>query len=345
MALAILPSTQVDCPAPGVVVGHADGSIYRHMFPAKPGAAGSTVLVCKHTCAPLALACNAHAIFAAGVDLLATGYSLQGRVVSRQDLTSQPELQGFVCAAAAPDGSFVVAGACDAFLRFNYDAHSRCWQAASTTRAERTYSISALALSPSSGTLVVGSMAGAVEAYSASLRRARYCPKDSAHAYELVWHSRNEVQISGPHGSFKFEASGGTDIMQVDIYRDQYVVAFTPTTLLLGNLQRFELIECKWSRNGDEKFHFESEGTILVYSNGQLTAIDVAQSCPVATVRTAYASPYLMSCTLSHGGKSGGHKSKQALAYLVDLRTICVLDIATKHSIEVCINLLCQRYQ
>lgn len=335
VAMALLPSTQAGTLAPGIVVGHTDGSIYRHMFPAKPGAAGSTTLVCKHPCAPSALACNAQAIFAAGMDLVAAGYSLQGRTVSRQDLSSHPELLAFTCAVAAPDGSYVVAGASNAFLRFNFDAHNRCWQTSSTTAADRTYSITALALSPSSATLAVGSLAGAVEMYTASMRRARYCPADSQHAYELVWHARSEVQITGPHGSFKFAASGGTDVTQVDIYRDQHVVAFTPSTLLLGNLQTFKMMECSWARAGDEKFHFEGEGTVLVYSNGQLTAIDFEHSGPVATVRTAYASPYLMSCTLKQGGRPGLTKSKQALTYLIDLRTICVLDVETKASVEV----------
>jgi intraflagellar transport protein 172 len=171
--------------------------------------------------------------------------------------------------------------------------------------------------------------------YAASLRRARYCPSNSRNAYTFTWTSRSAVQISGATGLFKISSNHGRDITKIDIYRDQFVVAFTASSLLLGNLTTFKLAEIEWPSSGTEQFHFENDRLAMIYSLGELTVVDYERNTPLVSLRTEHMSPYLVSCVFGSRRRGGAMHDVASLAYLVDLQTIRVIDIATKSGPQV----------
>jgi intraflagellar transport protein 172 len=321
-------------PSPGVIVGHADGSIYRCSFDGAGGAPNATA-ICKHTCAPYALGCNSQAIVAGGADLILAGYSLQGRMAGTVDLSGEPTLQGLACASVNPSGDTAIIGAFNAFVSLEFTCRDQQWRLRHITAVPNIYSTTALAWDPSGGKLAVGSLTGGVSIYSTSLRRARYCPRGSSRVYDFIWMSRSQIQISAPNASFKITARGNHDITKVDVYRDQFVVAFTTATLLLGNLVTFKLAEIEWQQSGTEKFHFENDRVAMVYNEGELSVIEYERHTPLVTLRTAHISPYLVSCVVSQHRVGNVVKNVKALAYLVDMQAIRVLDIVTKSGPQV----------
>lgn len=112
--------------SPGVIIGHADGSICRFMLDASTDAPAGVSTICRHSCAPCALACNRDALLAGGTDLKVTSYTIQGRVTKNVDLgQTKPEIQDLTCAAVPAAGDSAVVGAFNAFLLFDYNAREQ----------------------------------------------------------------------------------------------------------------------------------------------------------------------------------------------------------------------------
>ena len=51
----------------------------------------------------------------------------------------------------------------------------------------------------------------------------------------------------------------GYEIEKINIFQDRYLVAHTPDTLLMGDLETCKLSEVPWNGSGSEKFHFDYE--------------------------------------------------------------------------------------
>jgi hypothetical protein len=64
----------------------------------------------------------------------------------------------------------------------------------------------------------------------------------------------------------------GYEIEKLNIYQDRFLVARTPTTLLMGDLDTCKLSEVPWASVGAEKFHFENDkvGCALAKNGGGL---------------------------------------------------------------------------
>ena len=62
----------------------------------------------------------------------------------------------------------------------------------------------------------------------------------------------------------------GYEISKIDIYDDQYLIAHTPETLLMGDLESCKLSEVPWSGSGSEKFFFD---------NPQVCVLSIASLC------------------------------------------------------------------
>ena len=255
-------------------------------------------------------------------------------MLSRIDLSDRTDLQGLACAAVNLVGDTAVIGAFNGFVTLEFNARQLQWRLRHVTVVPNAYSTTALAWDTTGGHLAVGTLTGAVHLYKGSLRRARYCPAGSPHAYDLTWTSRSQVQITAPNASFKLSARGHHDITKVDIYRGQFVVAFTTATLLVGNLVTFKVAEIDWQQRGTEKFHFENDRVAMLYCEGELTIIEYERATPLLALRTAHVSPYLVSCVLSQTRIGGELRDVQALAYLVDRHTVRILDIPSRSGPE-----------
>lgn len=320
-----------------VFLGHADGSIYRISLDSAAGVPPTAAAICTHPTAPTCLAANGTTFLAAGVDLTATTYSHSGRLMATCDISKEaPAAQMLSVLTAAPTGDLAAAGTVDGFIAFDFDPVQGTWHLRRQVSVPHLSVVTAIAWDPSGGRLALGTLTGGVCTYATSLRRARYCPPDSRHTYVFVWTSRSAIQISGPTGTFKISSQNSRDITKIDIYRGQYVVAFTASSLLLGNLTTFKLAEVDWAPTGSERFHFESDRVAMVYSLGELTIVDYERSTPLVALRTEHMSPYLVSCIVGEFSRNGAARSVAKLAYLVDLQTVRVIDVATKTGPQVC---------
>lgn len=205
------------------------------------------------------------------------------------------------------------------------------------------YTVTALAWEPSGSKLIVGTLTGGVDQYIAELRRAIYKPTNSSVSFELTYTSKSQVQItklesSGARGpSTKLTSTFGHEILKVDIYREQYVVAFTTATLLLGNLSTFKLSEIPWEMTRTEKLHFDNDRIVMVYAHGELTVVEYEKNKPLISLRTEHMSPFLVSCVVNDA-RSGGATTREGsatLAYLMDLHTVKIMDVLDGASQQV----------
>lgn len=236
----------------------------------------------------------------------------------------------------SPAGDTAVAASVDGFISLEFDRTLDSWHVRRFISIPNLTAVTALAWEPAGTKLVLGTLPGGICTYANSLRRARYAAPNSRNVYNFVWTSRSAIQISGPTGTFKINAQNNRDITKVDIYRSQYVVAFTGGSLLLGNLVTFKLTEVDWVASGYERFHFESDRVAMVYNLGELTVIDYESSAPLVALRTEHMSPYLVSCVLGERRQGAQLESVSILAYLVDMQTVRVMDMMTKTGPQAC---------
>lgn len=79
---------------------------------------------------------------------------------------------------------------------------------------------------------------------------------------------------------------------------------------------------------GAEKFFFEHPSCCLIFHAGELSAVEFGVNDVLGTVRTEYMNPHLLSMCVGIRHARGAEPRKK-LAYMVDLRTISVLDLAS----------------
>lgn len=345
VSIALATTSSEDGLTP-VFLGHADGSIYRINLDGALGVPPTAAAICTHPSIPTCLAANGSTFLAAGIDLKAITYSHSGRLMATCDISeADPAAQMLSVLSAAPAGGLAAAGTVDGFIAFDFDPSQGTWQLRRHVSVPHLSVVTAIAWDPSGGRVALGTLTGGVCTYATSLRRARYCPPNSKHAYDFVWTSRSAIQISGPTGTFKISSQNSRDITKIDIYRGQFVVAFTASSLLLGNLTTFKLAEIDWTPTSNERFHFESDRVAMVYSLGELTIVDYERSTPLVALRTEHMSPYLVSCIVGEYRRDGVARSVAKLAYLVDLQTVRVIDVATKTGPQVCLEHDCPSFR
>lgn len=80
-----------------------------------------------------------------------------------------------------------------------------------------------------------------------------------------------------------------------------------------------------WRGSGNEKFDFSNPNVCMVFNAGELTLIEYGNNEPLGNCRTEHVKPHLISTRLCYSESD----STKAIAYLLDLQTICVLDLNT----------------
>ena len=68
--------------------------------------------------------------------------------------------------------------------------------------------------------------------------------------------------------------------------RDNYLVARTSDTILLGDLQRNLLSEVQWPNTGrNEKFYFDNPTVCLIFNAGELSLVEYGENDILGSVR------------------------------------------------------------
>eukprot|EP00854_Cymbomonas_tetramitiformis_P006568 gene6568-7868_t len=306
-----------------IISGHLDGTIYRFYF--DDGEMGpSHSKLGQHNCVPYALAWG-ESIVAAGNDCKVVFYDTEGGVLQHFDYSGDEAVREFTCAEFNPSGETVVIGSFNRYYVFSYNLQRQLWEESGVKIIDNLYTVTAFCWKPDGSRLGVGSLCGGVDMYDACIRRHRYKGK-----FEFTYVSNSQVIVKRLSSGTRIvlKSHFGYEITKINIYEDQYLIAHTPETLLMGDLESCKLSEVPWSGSGNERFFFDNHQVCMIYNAGELSLVEYGRNEVLGTCRTEHMSPFLISVRLNEGRHEISDDNKK-IAFLIDVQTIRILDLNT----------------
>ncbi|ELV13731.1 Intraflagellar transport protein 172 like protein [Tupaia chinensis] len=323
-------SLTTNCSGKGILSGHADGTIVRYFFDDE-GSGESQGKLVNHSCPPYALAWATNSIVAAGCDRRIVAYGKEGHVLQTFDYSRDPQEREFTTAAASPGGQSVVLGSYDRLRVFNWSPRRSIWEEAKPKEIASLYTITALAWKRDGSRLCAGTLCGGVELFDCCLRRSIYKNK-----FELTYVGPSQVIVKNLSSGTRvvLKSHYGYEVEEVKILgKERYLVAHTSDTLLLGDLNTNRLSEVAWQGSGgNEKYFFENENVCMIFNAGELTLVEYGSNDTLGSVRTEFMNPHLISVRINERRQRGMEDNKK-LAYLVDIKTIAIVDLIGGYNI------------
>ncbi|CAB1340225.1 unnamed protein product, partial [Coregonus sp. 'balchen'] len=309
----------------GILSGHADGTVVRYFFDDE-GSGESQGKLLTHPCPPYALAWGTNSVIVAGCDKKIVAYGREGHIQQTFDYSRDRSEKEFTVAATSPSGQSVVIGSYDRLRVFNWGPRKGAWDEASPKEIPNLYTITALAWKKDGSRLCAGTLCGGVEQFDCCLRRSIYKNK-----FEMTYVGLSQVIVKNLSTGMRvvLKSHYGYEIDEVKIMgKDRYLVAHTSDTLLLGDLASNKLSEVAWQGSGgNEKFFFENETVCMIFNAGELTLVEYGSNDILGSVRTEFMNPHLISVRLNER-KQRGVEGNKKLAYLIDIKTIAIVDLA-----------------
>ncbi|KAM6180361.1 LOW QUALITY PROTEIN: intraflagellar transport protein 172 homolog [Erethizon dorsatum] len=213
----------------------------------------------------------------------------------------------------------------------NWSPRRSLWEEARPKEIANLYTITTLAWKRDGSRLCVGTLCGAVEQFDCCLRRSIYKNK-----FELTYVGPSQVIVKNLSSGTRvvLKSHYGYEVEEVKILgKERYLVAHTSDTLLLGDLNTNRLSEVAWQGSGgNEKYFFENEHVCMIFNAGELTLVEYGSNDTLGSVRTEFMNPHLISVRINERRQQGMEDSKK-LAYLVDIKTIAVVDLIGGYNI------------
>ncbi|XP_071116630.1 intraflagellar transport protein 172 homolog isoform X1 [Haliotis cracherodii] len=310
----------------GFLSGHADGSIVRFFFDDE-GSGDSQGKICTHSCPPYALAFSQNAVVAAGCDKRIVAYGRDGRSFQHFDYTRDDEEHEFTTAICSPSGQSVVVGSFDRLRVFNWSPRKQMWDEPKLKEIPNLYTITSLCWKKDGSKVTAGTLCGGVELFDCCLKRTIYKNK-----FEITHVGLSQVIVKNMSSGQRvvLKSFYGYEIDEVRIMgKDRYLVAHTSDTILLGDLTSGKLSEIPWqSSGGNEKYYFDNESVCMIFNAGELSLIEYGANEVLGCVRTEFMNPHLISVRLNERKQRGVSDNKK-MAYLVDLKTMAIMDLLT----------------
>ncbi|KAF5219351.1 hypothetical protein ECC02_007687 [Trypanosoma cruzi] len=311
-----------------VICGHLDGSVYQYTFDSEEAneVAGSKKIF-HHSCAPYVLLWGEH-ICAAGQNGHVTFYDRNGQKVQNIDYKVEEE-GDFTVGCFNPSGQTIALACREKFRLFDYNLRSRKWEEGIVINLPNSCSFSAMAWKYDGSRIVTGTLTGAVDMFDACLKRYRL-----RGAFEFTYVSHNQVIVKrlATGTRIVLRSNLGYEVQRVNVYHDRYLVAYTSTTLLVGDLISCRLSEVPWRLSGREKFVFENPQVCMVFAAGELCLIEYGKKELLGTCRTEERNAHRISVRVHEPNDNGGGGEQQArkfIAYLIDRQTIQIDDLGS----------------
>ncbi|XP_046396687.1 intraflagellar transport protein 172 homolog [Ischnura elegans] len=329
----------------GFISGHADGTLMRY-YVAEDSHPEPLGRITTHKVPPYALAWPLGFIFAGGCDGKVCIYANDGLLEQTFDYTNEEgggdEVGDFNVACCSPSGQAVALGSYNRIRVYAWSPDRRTWEEGKGKHIQNLYSVTALSWKQDGSRLTVGGLLGSVDLFETVLRRVIWRNK-----FEMTYVGPSQVLVRQLEGTGATEGSAaekgvvlrsqhGYEIKDVKVMGpgDSFIVARTSQTLLVGELKRSLLSEVSWnSRRGNddvdkEKFYFENPNVCMVFAGGEMSIIEYGQNTILASFRMEFMNPHVISIRINERQVAGVHEYKK-LAYLVDLKTICIVDLKT----------------
>ncbi|XP_026827198.1 intraflagellar transport protein 172 homolog isoform X2 [Ooceraea biroi] len=319
----------------GFLSSHADGSIIRYYI-AEDGSAEPSGRVCVHGVPAYALAWPQSHILAAGCDKRLTLYDSHGKQVKNFDFSRDSQEREITVACCSPSGQSIAVGSWDKVRILDWTPRRGVWEETNVRDLPNFYTITALAWRRDGSKLVVGGLCGGVEQFETILRRTVV-----RGSHEVAYVGPSQIVIrslsDSSQRSIVIRSQTGLEIEDVRVLgrRDNNVVARTARTLLIGDIEQGLISEIPWEdRSSSEKFFFEYPVVCLIFYSGELTIVEYGQNEALGSVRTEAVNPHVISVRVNERPTSEGEDNKK-LAYLLDPRTIRVVDLMTGATISM----------
>ena len=209
------------------------------------------------------------------------------------------------------------------------------WEENKAKEIQYLYSITALGWKKDGSRVAAGSLCGGVEMFESVLKRAVWKNK-----FEMTYVGPSQVLVKpiakkGARGVI-LKSMYGYEIDDVKIMGgENYLVAKTTETMLLGDLQRNLLSEIPWgvhSSGGNERFYFENTNVCMIFNAGELSLVEYGKNEILGSVRTEFMNPHVISVRINER-KVRGIEDNKRLAYLLDLKTIALEDLGLGYSL------------
>ncbi|KAL9645308.1 hypothetical protein ABK040_002508 [Willaertia magna] len=339
----------------GLVSGHLDGSIYRFYFEDTSNGSGNEFVygddetignnasisnvigsqkICIHSSIPYCLAWGNNSIITAGPDKRVTFFSSEGTLIHTFDFSDKEEKE-FSAIACNPSGQCCIIASWNRIKVFNFNIHRNMWEEGDHLEIPNLYAITSACWKPDGSRLVIGNMTGQVDWFDACIKRYRYKGE-----FEFTFVSSSQVIVKRLSTNVRIVLKSlfEEEILKVNVAREQYIIARTPLTLLLGDLESCKLSEIHWNSDDQkEKFYFDNPKVCMVFKAGEFSIIEYGINDIIGSFRTEHTSTFLISARIADKETpnneidlSGGNKK---VAYLIDSHTICILDLVSSFTI------------
>uniref|UniRef100_A0A914KFL7 Uncharacterized protein n=1 Tax=Meloidogyne incognita TaxID=6306 RepID=A0A914KFL7_MELIC len=336
--------------------GHEDGSMFLYSFDSR-----SHTRVCVHTCAPYALILSQVGILAAGSDRRLVSYTEGGRLLQQFDYSREPYLEKeFSVATLDTSGLNAVFGTFDRLHLMSWSQRRGAWDEGGVLNIRNLYTIKSLAWKYDGSILACSNMLGAVIAIDCSMKKTLLKNRfeltfvspsqailkdlqlpsenndednDKKEEENIKLKQRNDTNDSG----IVLRSKIGAELGEVRIMgREQrYAIVYTPSTLILADIRTGLSSEISWQSGGNEKFYLDNENVAFIVNAGEINFVEYGQDELAGWIRTERANPHQISVRIRRSKQNSKElvEDVRRVAYLLDVRTISIIDMAKNNQI------------
>ncbi|CAJ0583687.1 unnamed protein product, partial [Mesorhabditis spiculigera] len=248
------------------VSGHFDGSIILFIFASK-----SQSKICTHQVTPYSLVFTAHGLLVAGSDRRIYAYTENGVVQQQWDFSDEHEKE-FSAICRDPTGTNAVVGSYNKLRLFSYNLRRGAWDEDTPLVINNMYTITALEWKGDGSAVYSGTLNGGATTIDCSLKkgiiRSRFETTHVAPSHVILRDISNESKTS-------IISNKGLQIDDIKVTgKDQFVLAYTASTLIIADTQSGRSSEIDWFSGGNEKFYFDYPNVAVIVNAGEVTVVE-----------------------------------------------------------------------